>query len=188
MKKFLVLMMVLGMATMANAALQISVGTDTDPAESEYTLTPSQELILDIFTDSFMAAGSGGYYALVVNINAGHIDYTTGNPVLVPPDGGMFITHEMSALDMGFPLPAGENGVGGSAVVQDSPSIAAGTKLFDGIVFHCIGPVFDAVIHLYESPDGTTINLVDTAIIHQIPEPMTMALLGLGGLFLRRRK
>jgi len=28
----------------------------------------------------------------------------------------------------------------------------------------------------------------DTVVIHQIPEPMTMALLGLGGLLLRRRK
>jgi len=141
MKKFLVLMMVLGMATMANAALQISVGSDTDPVESEYTLTPSQELILDIFTDSFMAAGSGGYYALVVNIGAGHIDFTSGNPVVVPADGGMFIEHNMDAVAMGFPLPVGENGLGGSAVVQDSPSIAAGTTLFNGILFHCVARI-----------------------------------------------
>jgi hypothetical protein len=28
----------------------------------------------------------------------------------------------------------------------------------------------------------------DTVVIHQVPEPMTICLLGLGGLFLRRRK
>ena len=27
-----------------------------------------------------------------------------------------------------------------------------------------------------------------TVVIHEVPEPMTMALLGLGGLLLRRRK
>jgi len=30
--------------------------------------------------------------------------------------------------------------------------------------------------------------VMDSQIIHQIPEPITLALLGLGGLFLRRRK
>lgn len=34
-------------------------------------------------------------------------------------------------------------------------------------------------------PAGT---VLDTLIIHQIPEPMTFGLLGLGGLFLRRRR
>jgi len=41
-----------------------------------------------------------------------------------------------------------------------------------------------AYMWLYEPPDGSTINLLDTVYV---PEPMTLVLLGLGGLFLRRR-
>ena len=45
------------------------------------------------------------------------------------------------------------------------------------------GPT-DVVVNLYNS----TFAVVDTITIHQIPEPITFGLLGLGGLFLRRRK
>ena len=43
------------------------------------------------------------------------------------------------------------------------------------------------VIELYTTDFGTS-ELVDAVVIHQIPEPATIALLGLGGLLLRRRK
>jgi hypothetical protein len=36
--------------------------------------------------------------------------------------------------------------------------------------------------------NATTGVIEDTLTIHQIPEPTTIALLGLGGLLLRRRK
>ena len=51
-------------------------------------------------------------------------------------------------------------------------------------VFHCedVGTV---VIQLWEDPDYE--NVADTLIIH-IPEPVSVALLSLGGLLLRRRK
>jgi len=49
--------------------------------------------------------------------------------------------------------------------------------------FHCDGPGV-VVITLMDTGGNT----LDTITISQIPEPMTVALLGLGGLFLRRRK
>ncbi len=49
--------------------------------------------------------------------------------------------------------------------------------------FHCDGP--GVVIITLLDTGG---NVLDTITVSQIPEPMTVALLGLGGLFLRRRK
>ena len=58
-----------------------------------------------------------------------------------------------------------------------------GIGVLDAKEFHCT-EVGDVVVHLLD--DG--MQIVDSIVIHQIPEPMTIALLGLGGLFLRRRK
>jgi hypothetical protein len=89
---------------------------------------------------------------------------------------------------MGFNLPAGENGVGGNAFTLDSiDGIAADTQLFE-LFFYTANIPGTAVLKLYKSPDGSTVNLVDSIIVHQIPEPLTLALLGVGGLFLRRRR
>ena len=52
-------------------------------------------------------------------------------------------------------------------------------------LFHCCEEV-DVYIDLWDAGDLT--GPQDTILIHQIPEPATLVLLGLGGLFLRRRK
>ena len=65
-------------------------------------------------------------------------------------------------------------------------------KLVDSILLHCegIGEVTLTLASIYDPGTGepVSITVMDTQVIHQIPEPMTFALLGLGGLFLRRRK
>jgi hypothetical protein len=43
-------------------------------------------------------------------------------------------------------------------------------------------------VQLWATPDGAFWELADTVVIHQIPEPVTMALLGLGGVLLSRRR
>ncbi len=50
--------------------------------------------------------------------------------------------------------------------------------------FHCLA-TGDAYINLYADDQYT---LLDSITIHQVPEPMSVLLLGIGGLLLRRRK
>ena len=70
---------------------------------------------------------------------------------------------------------------------------SANDELPDGIVIEGIQyrdefhPA-DAVIELWSTPDFVNFTLEDTAIVHQIPEPASLALLGLGMLLLGRRK
>ena len=50
------------------------------------------------------------------------------------------------------------------------------------VAFHCDGEG-DVTLYLVDN-NG---EVADSQVIHQIPEPMTLALLGLGGLLLRRK-
>lgn len=191
MKKLLVLLMVLGMATMANAALQISVNGEMNPVDSMITIAPSDELVLDIWTDAQILQNSGFDFVLVTQVAGASIDYLSG--VIVYTESGLVLYHDGDAINFlgssAGTLPAGLNGIGGDAWAWDA-AIAAGTTLFDQINFHCTAPG-DVTISLFNLDENFNVLMpaMDTVIVHQvIPEPMTMALLGLGGLFLRRRK
>jgi hypothetical protein len=181
MKKLLALFLILGLASVASATLQISVNGDKEPVDSEIILLgPSDELILDIWTDSIISAGNGEVVAweLVVAPADGSI---SGGVSLIP-EAGVTIFDDVT----GFEAEPGTNGVwGGIAMTGQVPQIDAGATIYDDILFHCNG-LGDAVVKLYVG-DFVTWDLVDSVVIHQ-PEPMTIALLGLGGLFLRRRK
>jgi hypothetical protein len=185
MKKLLVFAMVLAMASFASATLQISVGGAYDV--TQVTLTPSQEIVLDIGTDTPITPGVGeGYFALVSS-PLGRIDIQTGFTVQAyAADGGIAIEHSAYASEYVMGLAPGQDGLAGGVLLSLVSSVAPGT-IFDGIIFHCEG-MGDAVISLLAlTPNFEVIGPVDTVVVHQIPEPVTIALLGLGGLFLRRR-
>ena len=177
MKKVLVLLLIFALASVASAALQISVNGDKDPTESEWGILPSQELVLDIWTDSDITPGVGeGWWALVAN------------PVDATISGGAAQLAEPGLGIYPGPVPAANpnGGVYGLIALSTLPTIAADTTIYDGIIFHCNSDQDVVVTLLFGAGIGAW-TPVDTAIIHQ-PEPMTIALLGLGGLFLRRRK
>jgi len=186
MKKLLILMLVFGITSVASAALQISVNGDKNPVDSQINIKPSDHLVLDIWTDAAIPLGT--YFAIVVDTTKGSI--TTNQWTKVPPynssDYDLSLYDNAANPEYGFPgLPPGENGVWGGILVY-AAAIPAGATLYDNIDFHCVD-YGDAIIHMYET-DFATSWLVDTVVIHQIPEPATMLLLGLGGLLLRRRK
>jgi hypothetical protein len=184
MKKFLCLILLVGLCSSASALLQISVGGDPDPVDSEIILEPSDEIYLDIWNDETLTTTNTPVtLALVVNDDAGAISGGTINADIT--NAAIFV-FDLSAI----PQPVGENlsGIWGGVTVFDG-TVASGTVLVDEILFHCEGP-FEALIQLIQIDDSTGVptgTIYDSVTIHQ-PEPMTIALLGLGGLFLRRRK
>ena len=187
MKKLLVLMLVLGMASAANAlVVQISAGGDPEPIDSEIWLMPSETIVLDIVCTSGhdSTAADDQFWALVVDPQYGTI---TGGVCCMPPAPSMSALYGPS-IQTDWPgfvqLP--DDGPWGC--IASAPGEAAPPGIyFDEFIFHC-EEVGDAIIQLWTSPDGVTMTLQDTLIIHQIPEPATMLLLGLGGLALLRRR
>lgn len=188
MKKLLVLLLVLGLASAASAGLKFSVNGEA-PAP-DITLKPSQEITLDITGDGQTPApisawifveGPGsiaGATMLYTGSLSSYDDLESAADVAgVTPEellAAMGGALEKTFVDLGFAVLAH----GGA------PQPPLEGKLVDEIIFHCddIGTVTLTLV------DGDTFAEYDSLTIEQIPEPITLALLGLGGLFLRRRK
>jgi hypothetical protein len=183
MRKLLILMVVFGVASAANAALKISVNGNPDPQDTQYYLDGSKTIKIDVWTTTDIMPGIGerAGWAIVTGPKA---QLTGGRALLDDPSVVIY----PDAAGAGVPgLKMGENGPWGSLFLSLLPSIPAGTVIFDEIILHCSGGAGDQLIRLIGT-DWAGHDVVDSVIIHQIPEPMTVALLGLGGLFLLRRR
>ena len=171
MKKILVLMLVLGFASMATAGLTLTV--NGLPAESStITMAPSEYAIIGLYNDGSVPK-TIGYTSIV----SGPGSWTGGSNIYVPPATG-----DAYAYNYYY----GPTAHGDSWMLFDgdaAPANINGIGILADYEFHC-DDIGDVTITYVDAALG----LMDTLIIHQIPEPVTMALLGLGGLFLRRRK
>lgn len=177
MKKLLILMLVLGIASSANAALTLvsSAGDTLDPAAINTT-------VIGIHNDT-AAPGQGltTYLAIPSSDPAG---WTGAYTINTPPSLGQGPDHGYDGV-----VPGAATGLPFDADLWASDFAVAsadpyGIGVLGDYEFQCTG-LGDVVVYLYAQDLST---VLDTITIHQIPEPATMLLLGLGGLFLRRRK
>jgi hypothetical protein len=178
MKNLLIVFTVLAMASAANAGLFISVNGVENPEDTTIELLPSEHAVIDIAGDGL--TGGGVFFLGVKAGDPGLLDCTnavmlwTGNAGAVYPlddpetAGVLGLDNPVTLLELTHVGPVFPPLIG---------------KIADLIDFHCVG-LGDVTLLLLDG-DG---ELVDSQVIHQIPEPITFALLGLGGLFLRRRK
>lgn len=172
MRKLLALTLVLGMATVANAALVLSV--DEDTTQNEIIINEGDTVSIGInntdagWYDAFLGFGYVSEGGFVVS----SLIY------LWPPDSTYppwpqepIIYDDVIWYYINFILfdPLPEPCPPGMWITIDLTCMSAGVDVF---VVLCD----DALVTL------------DTLIIHQVPEPGTIALLGLGGLFLLRRR
>jgi len=188
MKKLLIVSMVLAMAAVANAALltaKISVGGVVDPPDTTINLLPSEIVVIDI-------------HAWAAQSSVGTVMLLQGPGTLTIPIWDKTNRWEESKF---YEMAAGEkpdyiaaftdlgylditNLYFGDIMDISEPFTQPAGKVFDGLVFHCERYPGDVTLTLFD----VNLGVLDSQVIHQIPEPMTMVLLGLGGLFLRRRK
>lgn len=165
MRKMLVLILVLGLASAANAML---ITVDDQEGESfEVDLTTTITVVSE-------DASSWLGYIIVEEGGAGSLE----NAVILNAAGdlGAAAAYTEAGWGTGFELSAS---MGPTA----DPAIAAGSQFS----FDYVGAVGDtATISLFLDPEYTT--PVASVTVTVVPEPMTVILLSLGGLFLRRRR
>ena len=231
MKKVLILMLGLGLATVAQATpvaggLELSIGGN--PAPPVIELEPSDWIELDIHVLPGTVL-NGGNLEIVLSNNQGRLDpanmqfypsttryFTFGLWVLEDDAGFGYqyvptlsdlqkVTITGGAIDWNAENNANLEGPWGGGFIPEVPADSF-PVLMDGLMFHC-EEATDVEILLYAAGQGITYlthdaegnvigqeiaygpgELIDSILVIQTPEPMTIALLGLGGLFLRRRK
>jgi hypothetical protein len=172
MKKFLVVMMVLGLVGSAQAALQISLNGAV--AGDEITISVSDNIVIGVMSDTADPWAGILEYIPRDSQAAEWVGSVTINPI-----AGFRAT---AALAAGY---ATSWQLSAAAFPGEVPAVAPGEQFTIG--FHCLA-VGDVVVTLWgDAWDSGPV--LDQLTIHQvIPEPVTIGLLGLGGLFLRRRK
>jgi len=187
MKKVLILLLVLGLATAANAiTLDISVHVgDEYSYPDEITICVGDHVTLDIWASGYVDSPDNMYWALVVSQTYGSIGQGT---IIQPPAPSMSTLDGTSAADDWFPgLEGDEDGPWGGIAGTPAGETAPAGVYFDYFDFECLAEG-DSIVRLISTVDFDSYIVQDTVIIHQVPEPASMLLLGLGGLLLRRRK
>jgi len=184
MKKLLVLALVLSMASLASAAMQMSLQVNGEDADA-ITLAPSEFVTISIVgagdaTGAWLVAAGPG---TLVGGDISHVANEYMNEMVMSSEIEPGYTWGDFFNSM---YPGTTRAIDLVWVDTESPFVTFGPGLFGEAVFHCDGEG-DVTIAIIDYA-GEELIIADTLLITQLPEPMTMVLLGLGGLFLRRRK
>lgn len=167
MKKVLALVMVLGMAGLASAGLQITVNSTV--AGDQITVLTGTQLMIGIGNEQ----GADQYNAALILSGMGQWGEAKLNRPLPLADGW---------VAYGFQPDFGGDVMYGFFAQPVTDKLPAG--IIGEVAYTCTG-VGQATIVL---TDGD-LNPIGSLTINQIvPEPMTLSLLGLGALVLRRKK
>jgi hypothetical protein len=187
MKKLFILLAVLAMTSVSQAAVIDIVissldGAPIDPV-TEITILPSQVINMDIIYTQEQSPTLLGLDSIVNAEGPGTLNVSD---LTWPYDEGFNRTIEYVA-GKSYNVSTGSfGGIGGT-----------GTIMVDHVLLHC-DDLGDVVVWM--SPDTAGGGSIYTTgmpydgtwgagvIVHQVPEPMTIALLGLGGLALLRRR
>jgi len=160
MKKLLILVLVLGMATTAGAALSL--------VEDQFDTIGNTVIVTVISDDTSGWQGYIGFDYTVVGVSGCVATSKAGEDAIVTSDPyGWAGWYEIEAADDSEPFD----------------SVQPGVQFEISVYIANVGDIY--TIDLYAS-DWTTI--LDSCTAMEVPEPMTIALLGLGGLFLLRRR
>jgi hypothetical protein len=181
MKKLLILMLVLGITSVANAAFTLVVdGADVGDA---MILVNGGLINIGVHNDTPGDTSDTQQllsYLIIHNVAAG--EWTGVHNVYIPP-----AVTGSTATDLG---------VGDHLGTGEMIDVFIGDFSEPGLYFSGVGVLgdfqykcnSDIEVAFVELMNGTTGAIEDTLTITQIPEPMTIALLGLGGLFMLRRR
>jgi len=187
MKKLLVLVLVMTMATMANAALVFqSTATEVTGSQNVTISLVSQTAMIqgisiDAIKDSLASGAAAGGTASSQVYNTGY--EVTGASL---NSDGMLVEY-MGANDTS-PIPA--PGVNGTlfSFVYHVPTLPSSTYITIGTFAdgdNWLDPQYTIAMQGGTFIGGSNFTPV---VLHVTPEPMTIGLLSIGGLFLRRRK
>lgn len=222
MRKMLVLMLVLGIATAANAYVLSVVPVDIGQSDGRLGTSDADALwdsdviglTIILGNNPYVFDGTpypayDGYFLSSMDVDLHAIGAGSITPAQIggPPPLFLPVDDVQFSGDLDSPdYTVGTNGFDQiTAISLNGVSAALGpVDLVWNILFHCEGagdvlvdltlnglteyanydPIIGEVPYWLEATEADLGDLV----IHQVPEPMTIALLGLGGLFLRRRK